>query len=431
MHIMSVRRLYMERAILHIDINHCYAQIEEMKFPQLRDVPMAVGGHEETRHGIILAKNDIAKTYGIQTGETLRDALDKCEDLLIIPPHYKEYIYYTNAVKDIYRRYSDRVESFGLDEAWIDITSSLTFFKLTPYEMAKKIQREVLEEIGLTVSVGVSYNKVFAKLGSDMKKPLGLTCITKDNFKEVVWPLPVSDLLYVGYATTKKLHNRGIFTIGDLANYNVEYLKKAMGVHGEAIHAFANGREDGEVGGLTTNNDIKSIGNSITLIHDVYTCHEVFPVLCVLCESIASRLRDANKKANVISVVYRTKSLQSYRKQMRLNMDSDVSSDLLKASRSLLESMWDEEEPIRSIGVSTSSLLEGKEFYQVSLFEGDAYEKERKIDLAMDYIRNKYGFSAICKTVVKVDEELCNFNPKEDHTIHPVGYFQGRSMVRK
>ena len=184
----------MDRVIFHADINHCYAQIEEMKFPKLREVPMAVGGHEESRHGIILAKNDLAKKFNIKTGESLRDARRKCKDLLIIPPHYEDYIYYTEQVKEIYREYTDKVESFGLDEAWCDYSESVRLFG-DGLKMASTIQKRVLEEVGLTISIGVSYNKIFAKLGSDMIKPSGLVSITRANFKEVVWPLPVGDLL--------------------------------------------------------------------------------------------------------------------------------------------------------------------------------------------------------------------------------------------
>ena len=228
-----------DRVIFHIDINHCYAQIEEMKYPALRDVPMAVGGHEETRHGIILAKNDLAKKYGIKTGESLREAREKCEDLLIIPPSYDDYIYYTGEVKKIYRRYSDHVESFGLDEAWIDYTDFAKLFG-DPENIVRKIQTEVKREIGLDVSAGLSWNKIFAKLGSDRKKPDGPAVITRDNYQETVWPLPASDLLYVGPATTRKRLARGIHTIGELAVYPQKYLKKAMGAAGVMISVFAN-----------------------------------------------------------------------------------------------------------------------------------------------------------------------------------------------
>ena len=187
----------MERWIIHSDINHCYAQIEEMMYPELRNVPMAIGGHEEDRHGIILAKNDLAKKYHIKTGESLRDAFQKCPELLIVPPHYDDYLFYTEEVKRIYREYSDKVESFGLDEAWIDITGTEKLFHKTAMELAEEIQRRVFKELGLTVSMGLSFNKVFAKLGSDLDKKQGLAVITRYNFKDMVFPIPFADILYI------------------------------------------------------------------------------------------------------------------------------------------------------------------------------------------------------------------------------------------
>ena len=190
----------MERVILHSDINHCYAQIEEMKFPQLRYVCMAVGGSERSRHGIILAKNDKAKECGVKTGESLREAFVKCPQLRIIPPNYEEYVYYSEKVKEIYQAYSDKVESFGLDEAWIDVSESTKLFG-SGYEIATEIQKRVKDELGLSVSIGISYNKVFAKMGSDMKNNMGLVEITRTNFRDMLWPLPIEHLFYVGKAT--------------------------------------------------------------------------------------------------------------------------------------------------------------------------------------------------------------------------------------
>ena len=199
----------MKRVIVHSDINHCYAQLEEMRDPSLRNIPMAVGGSEEKRHGIILAKNDLAKTYGIKTGESLRQAKAKCPQLLIIHPDYDSYMYYTEKVKDIYRQYTDQVESFGLDEAWMDLTHSQLLFG-DGIELAQKIQDEVYQKLGLTVSMGVSFNKVFAKLASDLFKHKGFALITEDNFQQMVWPLPVEELLMVGSRTKKKLNKMGI-----------------------------------------------------------------------------------------------------------------------------------------------------------------------------------------------------------------------------
>ena len=257
-----------DRIIVHSDINHCYAQIEEMRYPQLRDIPMVVGGNEEKRHGIILAKNDKAKAFHIKTGESLREALAKCPQLKIVPPDYEAYMYYTEQVKDIYREYSDQVESFGLDEAWIDLSGSTALFG-SGLNIAKEMQRRIYTELGLTVSMGVSYNKIFAKIGSDMIKHMGMVEITRENYKEKIWPLPVQDLFYVGRATHKKLAYFSIETIGQLAQLPQGWMKDRFGKMGELIWWFANGEDVSEVALSSHQEEVKSVGNAITTCKDV------------------------------------------------------------------------------------------------------------------------------------------------------------------
>lgn len=418
----------MDRVIFHIDINHCYAQIEEMLYPKLREVPMAVGGHEETRHGIILTKNDKAKKYNIKTGESLREAKEKCPDLLIIPPHYDEYIYYTSLVKEIYHEYSDHVESFGLDEAWIDYTDSISLFG-NPIKVAKEIQKRVYEEIGLSVSVGVSWNKTFAKLGSDMEKPFGFTVITKENYQDLVWPLDVSDLLYVGPATTKKLHRRGILTIGDLALYNPDYLEKEMGVVGRMIHAFANGEDPSIVEESEYEPIIKSCGNSMTMVHDVDNWEELKPVYYMLCESVASRLKDAGMVGNKVSVTMRTCGLNWFGWEHKFDRKTNVSSEILHYVEILMKE-YDFSTPLRSIGVSVGN-LSFSSTYQTSLFEDvNQHEKDRDIDIAMDLVRDKFGFYSIRRACTLMDKPLTEFDVKHEHEgFHPIGYFRGRKMT--
>ncbi len=418
-----------DRTIFHIDINHCYAQIEEMKFPELRNVPMAVGGHEETRHGIILAKNDLAKKYGIKTGESLREAKQKCSDLLIIPPSYDDYIYYTSLVKEIYRRYSDHVESFGLDEAWIDYTDSVSLFG-DPLKMAVQIQKEVHDEIGLDVSVGLSWNKIFAKLGSDMKKKDGPAVITRENYRETVWPLPASDLLYVGPATTRKLRQRGIYTIGELAVYPRRFLKKAMGIPGEMISVFANGGDTSPVAENFYRSPVKSVGNSMTMVHDVDNLEDLRPVYYVLCEAVASRMRDHGMEGDVISISLRSSGLDWYGCERKIDQKTDVSMVILHTAMRLVEELYDFEKPLRAVGVSVSGLRPSCLRRQLSLFEDEAaYEKARMTDLVMDEIREKYGYYAVQRACTAVDRELTAFNVKDEHTVHPIGYFQGRKMM--
>ena len=417
-----------DRVIFHIDINHCYAQIEEMKFPHLREVPMAVGGHEEKRHGIILAKNDLAKAAHVETGESLREAKKKCPDLLIIPPHYDDYIYYTGLVKEIYRQYSDKVESFGLDEAWIDYTDSEKLYG-DPEKTAKLIQNRVYQEIGLTVSVGISWNKAFAKLGSDMKKPFGLTAIRRDNYQTLVWPLPAEDLLYVGPATARKLQTRGIMTIGDLAVYPTSILHHDLGIAGDMIQHFARGEDPSEVASWGASAPIKSVGNSMTLVHDVSSYEEVKPVFWMLCEAVASRARDAGMEGNVVYVSLRSASLAWAGRQMKLDRMTAISDEIMNAVELLVHMMWHERVPLRAVGVTLGGLKEASSFHQLSLFEDDSrYEASRKCDLAMDEIRERYGFDSVKRMCTIVDRDLTDFNVKADHTVHPVGYFQGRKM---
>lgn len=413
-----------KRAIIHSDLNHCYAQIEEMKVPELRDVPMAVGGHEESRHGIILAKNDKAKEFGIKTGESLRDAFKKCPDLLIVHPNYDDYLYYTEQVKDIYREYSDKVESMGLDEAWIDITASQTLFG-EPEKIAKTIQIRVLEELGLTVSIGLSYNKIFAKLGSDMDKHMGLTVITEDNYQEKVWPLPVGDLLYVGRATEAKLKEMGIDTIGKLANFPVHLLQKRLGKMGMIISQFANGNDCAEVAAVDFMNDPKSIGNGITAKHDLHNYQEVRMIYTVLCECVASRLKDINMRGYVVSIGLRDNELHWFSRQKKLEQATNISSEILKTAMQLVKENWFCEVPLRSVGVSVSKLEKDDGFCQLDLFNSsENREKEKKIDEAMDLIRNKYGHHMVIRGNTLYDRELTDFDPKGDHVIHPVGYFK-------
>ena len=417
-----------DKVIFHIDINHCYAQIEEMKYPELRFIPMTVGGHEEKRHGIILAKNDLAKKAGIKTGESLREAYEKCPDLLIIPPAYNDYIYYSHEIRKLYQEYTDHVEPFGLDEAWLDFTGSRLIYG-DPCMTAGRIQQRVLQEFGLTVSVGISWNKAFAKLGSDLKKPSGMTLITRDNYKKIVWPLPASDLLYVGYATEKKLRSRGVYTIGQLANYPVRWLKESMGIAGEVISAFANREDRSNVAETFFRTPVKSVGNAMTLIHDVNDADELRPAMYVLCEAVASRLKDHDMEGSVISVSARSGGLDWYGKQRKIPQPTNVSEEILKTAMELIEESYDFSIPLRAAGVSVSQLHPWHSKRQLSLFtDEEAYDDALRIDTAMDRIRSRYGFYSVRRACTLVDRPLTEFDPKGDHTVYPIGYFRGRKL---
>ncbi|MBO6046468.1 MAG: DNA polymerase IV [Erysipelotrichaceae bacterium] len=412
-----------ERWIIHSDINHCYAQIEEMKYPSTRLVPMAVGGHEESRHGIILAKNDLAKACGVKTGESLREAIKKCPDLLIIHPRYDDYIYYTNAVKDIYRRYSDRVESFGLDEAWIDITHSAQLFG-DPVLLARKIQKQVEIELGLKVSMGVSYNKVFAKIGSDISKHQGFLVVTKDNYQDIIWPLPIEDLFYVGYRTAPKLRARGIGTIGDLAKKSSAYLHSFLGKFGDTLWCFANGYDGVDVSLINQTQDIKSIGNGITAVRDMESIEDLKMVFYVLVESVATRLKEQGLKGDVISIALRNSDLASFSRQMKIDIPTNTASEIMETVMFLVHKYYQEGVRYRSINVTVAHLGPDDGREQLSFFVSDEErQKEKHLDEVIDQIREKYGHDKIKRLVTMQDQELTGFDPLEDHIIHPVGYF--------
>lgn len=412
-----------ERVILHSDINHCYAQIEEMKNPELRKIPMVVGGHEEARHGIILAKNDFAKEYHIKTGESLREALAKCPQLVILHPDYEEYIYYTDKVKDIYREYSDKVESFGLDEAWIDVSESSALFG-SGYAIAQEIQQRVLNEVGLTISIGVSYNKIFAKLGSDMKKPFGLVEITRENFKDKIWHLPVEDLFYVGRATKKKLYDFSILTIGQLAQMPIGWMKDRLGKMGELIWWFANGEDISEVALSSQQDMVKSVGNAITTVKDVTTFEEAKIVFYVLVESVASRLRDIGMQGSVISISLRSKELTWFTRQRKIAQATNLAVEIMPVVISLVEENYDFKIPLRSLGVTLSTLESDSAYVQMNLFRSEEERmKQRQLEEVVDGIRQRFGFEKARRCVTLLDRQLSEFNPKEDHVVHPVSFF--------
>lgn len=412
-----------DRIIVHSDINHCYAQIEEMRYPQLRDIPMVVGGNEEKRHGIILAKNDKAKAFHIKTGESLREALAKCPQLKIVPPDYEAYMYYTERVKDIYREYSDQVESFGLDEAWVDLSGSTALFG-NGLDIAKEMQRRIFTELGLTVSMGVSYNKIFAKIGSDMIKHMGMVEITRENYKEKIWPLPVQDLFYVGRATHKKLAYFSIETIGQLAQLPQGWMKDRFGKMGELIWWFANGEDVSEVALSSQQEVVKSVGNAITTCKDVTNFEEAKMVYYVLVESVASRLREQGLRGNVIAISLRSKQLTWFTRQKKIEQATNLAGEIMPHVLSLLQANYDFDQPLRTIGVTISSLEKDTPFTQLNLFVS---EKERdrmkRLEKTMDAIRERFGYEKVQRCSLLQDQRLTDFNPKQDHVIHPVGFF--------
>lgn len=413
----------MGRAILHIDMNSCYASIECLHHPEIRHLPVAVGGDVEARHGIILAKNELAKRAGVKTGEALWQAKQKCPDLVIVPPHYQLYLRFSRMARAIYAEYTDLIEPFGLDEAWIDVTGSGVFGDAV--EIAETIRNRVKFELGITVSIGVSFNKIFAKLGSDYKKPDAVTVFGKDDYREKVWPLPVEELLYVGPATTRKLRARCIRTIGDLAQTDPSLLHSWLGKMGYVLHAFANGNDPSPVAPLGEEAIIKSIGNSTTTPRDL-TCEEdVNIIFYVLAESVAARMRENGFRAKTVQISLRDTDLFSFERQCKLESPSCLASELHDAGMRLLRDHYRFRKPLRSVGIRGMDLVPIQTAMQLNFFEDPVRrEKRKQLEVAVDELRRRFGHAAVSRAVTMCDPSLGTINPKDDHTIHPVGYFK-------
>lgn len=412
----------MTRTILHVDLNAFYASVECLYRPEIRDKPVAVCGDIEARHGIILAKNQVAKQYNIKTGEAVWEAKLKCRELVLVPADFRKYLRFSRLAKQIYCDYSDQIESFGIDESWIDVTGSLALFG-DGKTIADTIRQRFKDEIGLTASAGVSYNKIFAKLGSDMRKPDATTVITQENFKDKVWPLPVGELLYVGRSTRQKLQNRAIFTIGDLARANIKNLKLLLGVWGETLWHFANGMDSAPVKLNGEESIIKSVGNSTTTVRDLLNNTDVRLIIYVLAESVAARLRKHGLKCQTVAIHVRNKELYSFDRQGKLRVPTFISGDIAKKAMELFLSSYDWSKPIRSIGVRGADLVTANGHVQIDLFDGDNLEAET-LEKAIDGIRQRFGHYSVQRCAMLLDRQLTGFNPREDHVIHPVSYFK-------
>lgn len=388
----------MDRVILHCDCNSFFASVETALDPSLREVPMAVCGSEEDRHGIVLAKNEKAKACGIVTAETVYSARKKCPGLVVRAPHYDEYVTFSRRVNDIYREYTDLIEPFGIDESWLDVTASLRLFG-SGEQIADEIRRRVREEIGITVSVGVSFNKAFAKLGSDYKKPDATTVISRENYRSVVFPLPVGDLLFVGRSTARELAHMGIRTIGDLAAFDVKLLERKLGKTAKLISSYARGDDDSPVE-VVHDDDTKSIGNGYTFRRDLTTEDECRIAVSVLCEELGSKLRSRDMLCSFVTVTVKDTYLHSVQHRRTLSSPSDVSGELSDAAFGALLELWHGRYPVRMITVTACGLVEKDAFVeQLDLFHKDetSCAKERIKEETVDIIRQKYGNGAIVR----------------------------------
>lgn len=398
------------RIILHSDLNNCYASIESIAHPEYRKIPIAVGGDPEKRHGIILAKNDIAKKYGIKTGEAIWQAKQKCPPLLILPPNFPLYQKYCSFAQEIYKEYTDLTESFGPDEAWLDVTESTALFG-SGEVIAEEIRRRIKTELGLTVSIGVSFNKVFAKFGSDYKKPDAVTVITPENYKEIVWPAPAGDLLFAGPSTVRELNRRCIYTIGDIANAGRERMKSAFGKNGERLYIYAAGMDTTPVMHIEEALPIKSIGNSSTPPRDLMTFEDAKIMLYILSESVAKRLRSHSLLCGGVQIHLRGTDLITQERQKKLKFPTNLSETICKEGLELLKHSWSFSKPLRSIGIRAIDLLPDSAPLQFSMWRNEEYElKKEKLELAVDKIREKYGKESIVRSVILSDSILGRAN---------------------
>lgn len=381
--------------VLHCDLNNFYASVEQVLNPDLKGKFVAVSGNPETRSGIILAKNTAAKQMGVKTGEAIWQAKQKCPQLICVLPHFDYYVHFSQRVRAIYERYTDRVEGFGLDECWLDVTHSKMFG--TPFQIAERIRAAVRKETGLTISVGVSFNKTFAKLGSDLKKPDATTVISRENFKEVVWPLAVSEMLMVGPHTAQKLNEMGVYTLGDLANASSVALQKRFGVVGERLKTCAAGGDCDPVREAGVEREIKSVSHGTTTLRDMSTYADAEVVISVLSEMVATRLRRYGYVGGVVHLDVRRNNLTHESKQTTV-LPTCVSKDIFAVAVRLLHNVWAGEKdiPLRSLTVSVSKLQEASAGIQASLFQAED-EKQRQLEFSVDKIRKKFGFDAITK----------------------------------
>lgn len=409
----------MSRTILHSDCNSFYASVECLHRPQIKNKPVAVSGNAKDRHGIILARNEIAKRLGVKTAETIWQAKQKCPELITLEPNFQLYARFSKMAKSIYLEYTDKVESFGLDEAWLDVTDCTAVYG-NGMNIAKQISSRIKNELGITVSIGVSFNKIFAKIGSDYKKPDAITEFSESNYMERVWPLPCSSLLYVGRSTEKKLRSMGIYTIRDLAMTPPELLVKNLGKYGELMHCYANGMDTSPVSVYSNDSSVKSISNSTTCPRDLVNRDDVKIVLQVLADSVGRRLRESGLYCRCISINVRNNKLSSITRQQALPRSTNITADIFNTALALFDSYFDFNTPIRSIGIALSKLSNNYADDQLSIFD-DEVKRERleSLDRALDSLKNRFGTFSIFPASSMLDNELSGFDPKTENIIFP------------
>ena len=392
----------MDRVIFHCDLNCFYASVELLSHPELREVPVAVAGDPASRHGIILAKNEPAKQCGVKTAETIWQAKKKCPNLVLLPAHHKLYREYSNKVNAIYDEYTDLAESFGIDESWLDVTNTLHLFGGDAKALANAIRQRVKRELGLTLSVGVSFNKVFAKLGSDYKKPDATTVISRENFRELLWPLPVDRMIFVGDSSKAALEKLRVRTIGDLARLDRELLEKKLGKQGAALSLYANGLDKSPVRSVYEEREVKSIGNSITFKRNLTGIEDIRLGVRAIADQVASRLRRHRVKCATVQVVIKDPDFRVISRQRPLKRPTHLSRDLYECALAIILDSWKITAPIRMLSITGANLVgDGEDTIQeqLSLFdppgEREAEERQENLETALDEIRAKFGREAV------------------------------------
>jgi len=394
----------MDRKILHVDQNCFFASVEMKNHPELKNVPMAVGGDQEQRHGIILAKNQLAGACGIKTAEAIWQARQKCPALVIVPGHYDQYTYYSRKAFEMYCQYTNRVESFGLDECWLDVTDICGSASLT--SLADEIRSRIKNELGLTCSVGASFNKVFSKLGSDYKKPDATTLITRDNFKDIVWPLPVGALLYAGRSTQQRLARINIHTIGQLAATSIEYIRSYLGRNGEGLWIYANGLDESPVSMCSDQRVIKSVGNSTTTARDMVCENDIWKTVMTLSDQVASRLRRYKLVCSTIQIHVRDTDLHIFERQQHLPVPTDLTDEIARVAIELFRRSYSWDKPVRSIGVRAVQVTPVDARRQISLFD-ENFQTDEKTAVAavIDNLRLRFGKESILRGIQLTSRE--------------------------
>ena len=389
----------MDRTILHCDCNGFFASVECILHPEYRNVPMAVCGSPENRHGIILAKNERAKKYGIQTAETIWQAKQKCPNLVLAPPHHEEYRKYSLLINRIYQQYTDLVEPFGIDESWLDVTGSRALFG-DGKQIADELRDVIRREIGLTISVGVSFNKIFAKLGSDYKKPNATTVICRENWKGLLFPLPVNTLLYVGKSSCETLAKLGIHTIGELAASDRVLITARLGKAGGELHDYANGLDNSPVKNVHDNRKIKSVGNGMTFKRNLVGLEDIRLGVAVLADSVGGRMRENGVKCWAVQITIRNPNFKTITRQKTLTAPTHLSKDLMQASMELIQSSWNLNAPIRMLTVTAVNLVPNDAPGEQLNFFGEKHDeqnrkKQEQLETTLDSIRSKFGRSSV------------------------------------